>query len=87
AQRVSAAVDAIPASRMGLASSAATSALLTAVKGLRQSVSQLDTALGTANKLADGFDVSATYIVTKKDGEQVATLVSWLLHALAAQRP
>ncbi len=70
--RVSAAVLAIPPSRMGLASSAATSALLTAVKGLRQSVSQLDIGLGSASKSQGGYGISANYIITQKNGEQIA---------------
>lgn len=72
AQRVAAAVSAIPPSRMGLASNSATSALLTAVKGLRQSVGQLDSGLGAASKADGGFDVSTAYIATGKSDEQIA---------------
>lgn len=75
AQRVATAVAAIPPSRMGLASNSATSALLTAVKGLRQTVAQLDTGLGTASKADGGFDVSPAYIATRtKDGEHLADI-------------
>lgn len=74
AQRVAAAVGAIPPSRMGLASNSATSALLTAVKGLRQTVAQLDTGLGAVSKTDGGFDVSPAYIATRKDGEQLADI-------------
>lgn len=74
AQRVAAAVEAIPPSRMGLASSAATSALLTAMKGLRQTVAQLDTGLGAANKADGGFAVSPAYIATRTNGEQLADI-------------
>lgn len=73
-QRVVAAVIAIPPSRMGLASSAATSALLTAVKGLRQSVAQLDNGLGSVSKSQGGYSISANYIATQKSGEQIADL-------------
>lgn len=74
AQRVASAVTAIPPSRMGLASSSATSALLTAVKGLRQTVAQLDTGLGGAAKVEGGFNVSPTYIATNQSDEQLADI-------------
>lgn len=72
ASRVSEAVAAIPASRMGLASNAATSALLTAVKGLRQAVGQLDSNLGTSDRTEGEFQISEDYIFNDSSGNQIA---------------
>jgi hypothetical protein len=72
AERVASAVVSIPASRMGLASNAATSALLTAIKGLRQSVVQLNSALVSISKAPGGAAISNEYTATQKDGTHIA---------------